>query len=163
MNFYGIDPGKKGGIAKIDTDGDLLFFKPMPCHPYGYLDVPELVKILFGQFGPIIDDHYAIERAQAMPRQGISSTFKYATDYGRIRGVIESRAPAEKVHLPRPQTWKVVLETGRDKQAAINLVESVYPDINLILPGKRVKHDGCADAISIALWCRRTHHPDLAV
>jgi len=153
MKFYGIDPGKKGGVAKIDDAGALIYAVPMPLQPDKLLDVPALSRLLdFTE-----RSHYALERAQPMPRQGISSTSKYMTDYGRIRGVIESRTPVEFIHLVRPQVWKAILETGRDKQGAIDLVERIYPDFNLILPGRRVRSDGLADSICIALWCRHAH------
>lgn len=153
MDYYGIDPGKAGGVAKVDQAGDLVFALPMPQRPDGWMDV----RALHDMIDFDADSHYAVERAQPMPRQGMSSTAKYMTDYGKILGLIESRIEPQRVHLPRPLHWKPILETGRDKKAAAELVEVLHPDFELVLPGRRVPHDGIADAICIAHWCRTTH------
>jgi hypothetical protein len=43
--------------------------------------------------------------------------------------------------------------TGRQrKQAAVRLVGERVPGLGLVLPGRRLPHDGLADAACLALW-----------
>jgi len=104
-----------------------------------------------------------IEKQQAMPKQGIVSTFHLGESYGILQGI------ASGLQIPcmlvGPKQWKkVVLEnTMMDKTAAINYVRNRYPSIDMNV-GKRkeIFHDGMADAVCIAdygLRIRRTGKP----
>lgn len=91
-----------------------------------------------------------IEKAQAMPGQGVTSMFNYGKGFGLILGVCE--ALGIPYRLITPQAWKklVLAGTAKDKDAAINFVRRAYPGVDLT-PGRKVKpHDGMADAVCIA-------------
>lgn len=93
----------------------------------------------------------SIEKQQAMPKQGLVSTFHLGESYGTLQGIaIGLQLP---VMLVGPKQWKkVVLEnTLMDKAAAINYVRNMYPTVELNV-GKRkvIYHDGMADALCIA-------------
>ena len=162
MDFYGIDPGKKGGIAKLDGRGELVDVWPMPLREDGRVEIRQVGSYLFkGQ--PKGSAHYAIERAQAMPKQGIVSTARYLEDFGKIVGILEIFAggnQAEFLHFPRPQMWKQILERGTNKAAAAHLVRKVYgAEVIKRLTPKRGQHphDGQTEAICIALWAYRRY------
>lgn len=156
MDYFGIDPGKKGGIAKLDGDGNLIFGVPMPARPDGWLYVRRAAQLLV-KSNPAGSAHYAIEKAQSMPKQSSSATARYMTDYGKLCAILELWPEVPHRHYPRPQHWKVILGGGTNKQAAINFVKQRHPDFNLVQPRARTPHNGIADAICIAHWCRMQH------
>src|SRR5680860_752322 len=77
----GIDPGITGGIS---------FYFPM--HPDGVIaeDIPIAggevdVDTLASRIRQLAPDMAVIERVGAMPKQGVSSTFKFGAAYGALR------------------------------------------------------------------------------
>ena len=148
MIFMGIDPGKSGGIGMIVAghgSGDVM---PIVSDE---IDATEVARILTD----VSPDMVAIERAQAMPKQGVVGMFRYGVGFGKILGVLEAlKVPHVIV---RPQQWKkVVLEgTQKDKDAAISFVKKAYPMVDLTPGAKRKPHDGIADAVCLAEYARR--------
>ncbi len=96
-----------------------------------------------------------IEKVHAMPKQGVSSTFKFGMGYGLVIGVCE--ALGIPYRLVTPQAWKkvVLAGTAKDKDAAVSFVRRAYPGVDLIPGKKRVPHDGIADAMCIAEFGRQ--------
>jgi crossover junction endodeoxyribonuclease RuvC len=107
MKILGIDPGIHGGLAIVDiVDGaapELI----------GAIDIPTVgvkakervdVHALRAWIEAHRPDHAMVERAQAMPRQGASSGFKY----GRATGAIEAVIACCEVPLTivEPTAWK---------------------------------------------------------
>jgi hypothetical protein len=95
-----------------------------------------------------------IERAQSMPKQGIAGTASYMCEYGKLLGMCE--AIGWSYLNPTPREWKnlVLRDTKKDKDAAINLVRTRFPELEL-RPGKmRNYHDGIADAVCLAEYGR---------
>lgn len=146
MVVVGIDPGQKGGIA-WKKDGTVKAV-PMPDGRHNIFK--KLAEIVDGRTAIV-----AIESVHSMPKQGVSSTFKFGKGYGEILGILT----ALKVVIvePTPQAWKkVVLDgTAKDKEAAIIVAGNLFPDVNLIPPGCRKSHDGIADALLIMEWAIR--------
>jgi crossover junction endodeoxyribonuclease RuvC len=65
-----------------------------------------------------------------------------------------------KITTVSPRKWKnEVLDSGHDKAGAISIVERIYPNVNLTPKGKRVPHDGMADAMCIAHYLKITEPP----
>lgn len=143
----GIDPGKKGGFCVMPVDGGSLFAGVLPwaeddLDGRAVLDVIQTHGVT----------HAAIEKAQAMPGQGVTSMFSYGYGAGKLAGVLE--AASVSYRLVRPTEWKkvVLAGTARDKGAAIDHVRHAYPHVDLT-PGRlRTPHDGMADAVCIAEW-----------
>lgn len=96
-----------------------------------------------------------LEKVSAMPKQGVSSTFRFGTGWGMVRGVCA--ALAIPVVLVPPTVWKkqVLLGLPHDKAGAVQLCSSRWPTADLVLPGCRVPHDGLADALCLADYARR--------
>ncbi len=94
----GVDPGATGAIAFLDDQGRLVDVADMP-YLDGHVSAPVLASII----DPSRVRNAWVERAQAMPGQGVSSVFKYGTGYGVVLGVLGAlRIPTETVH---PQVW----------------------------------------------------------
>ena len=146
--IIGIDPGKAGAIAFITpTTTDAM---PMPLSGKE-IDGTAIAERL----RELLPDLVVIEKAQAMPGQGVTSMFNYGKGFGLILGVCE--ALGVPYRLITPQAWKkvVLAGTAKDKHAAINFVRRAYPSVNLT-PGRKTKpHDGMADAVCIAEYGAR--------
>jgi crossover junction endodeoxyribonuclease RuvC len=94
-----------------------------------------------------------IERAQAMPKQGASSGFKYGRATGAIEAVIAvCGIPLEIIE---PSLWKKLFRLrGGDKEAARQRALELFPSAHAALARK--KDHGRAEAILIALYGLRT-------
>ena len=148
--IVGIDPGQTGGIAYIDIVSGAADAIPMPLTGKE-IDGHELANSLRGRsINTVI-----LEKVHAMPKQGVSSTFKFGMGFGLVIGVCE--ALGIPYRLVTPQAWKkvVLAGTAKDKDAAVTFVRRAYPSINLTPGRKRVPHDGIADAMCMAEYGRQ--------
>lgn len=151
MTTCGVDPGLTGGLAVIK---DLA---PLDCRPMfvsgGDIDFDDFAHYL-QTFSP---DVVAVERAQAMPKQGVVSMFNYGVGFGGLIGVCA--ALGLRCELVRPQDWKarVLRGTAKDKNAAIAYCRRAFPAVSL-LPSERSRtnHHGMADALCLAIYAH--HH-----
>ena len=150
MNYFGIDPGQKGGVALITA----LFTKVwlMPVRDKD-VNVTELVEILSSVKVATV----YIERVHAMPKQGVSSSFNFGMGYGEVKGCVE--AMGLPFHLVTPQSWKKKVLDGFKwkgrKIASSEFCEEHYPDISLLrTPRCKKPHDGLSDALCIAEYGR---------
>jgi hypothetical protein len=91
--------------------------------------------------------HAYAERAQAYPKQGSSSGFKYGRAVGAIEAVITvCNIPVEIVE---PSMWKRALRLrGKDKEAARQYALQLFPHAHHLL--KRKLDHGRAEAALIA-------------
>ena len=150
MIVIGIDPGKRGGVAMLDSvycGGVDHFSRMMPDSPVGFaMSIKEAV-LCEGKSEVVVA---YVELVHSMPKQGVASTFSFGKGFGEILGVLA--ALNIRTELVSPQKWKraVLAGTDRDKAAAIQFVQENYPYIDLT-PGRcRVPQDGIADAVCIA-------------
>jgi len=101
MIIIGIDPGKSGGIAFMDTDGvNNAWVYKMPETEADVVDV--LISV-----NDIIHDGKVVaylEEVSAMPKQGVSSVFAFGRSYGFLRGVLSALKITR--HFVRPQAWQ---------------------------------------------------------
>lgn len=152
MFYVGIDPGKKGGIAVIDEYGAVHETLPMPNIFYLNESLLNLSAI-----API--SHVLLEKAQAMPKQGVCSMFNYGEHYGMIQGVVVSQKL--RFTLIKPQEWqkemlKGTTSTTDTKSRALEAVKRLFPKLNLFAtPRCRKPHDGMIDSVLLAEFCRR--------
>jgi crossover junction endodeoxyribonuclease RuvC len=149
MNILGIDPGVHGGAAIVR----LLASGPRIVDA---IDVPligggakERVDVIALQQWILAHGPYRafIERAQAMPKQGASSGFKY----GRAVGAIEAAIAANNIPFEtiEPALWKRALRLrGKDKEGARQYALQLFPHAHELL--KRRKDHQRAEAALIA-------------
>lgn len=155
MIFLGFDPGLSGGLACIDDTGAARAFV-MPVSG-DQIDARALGVWVWGEV--LKHDSMAVatvELVGAMPKQGLSSTFKFGKGYGTILGVLG--ALGVRTELVSPQKWKaaVLAGTTKDKDAAVAWCRRAYPGVNLLASERcRVAHDGMADALGLAEYGRR--------
>lgn len=144
MRFLGIDPGKTGALAVIDDQGFYTYVVDMPETPSDLADELEAMR----------DETYgltaAIEKQQAMPGQGVSSTFQTGYGYGLLIGTLASLSiPFVEV---RASKWKSAMGLqGKDKSESRKLAQSLFPAAEL----HRVRDHGRAEALLLAVWLQR--------
>jgi len=140
MNLYmGIDPGYSGAIVIVEESG--------PIHDAVRLSRTEHdVAGFVEEYAPQVQ--YAIlEKVGAMPRQGVSSTFKFGTSYGFCRALLVCyKVPFE---LVTPAVWQQVMKcrSKGDKNVTKAAAQRLFPR-------QKVVHAN-ADAMLIAEYARR--------
>lgn len=78
MIYIGIDPGKDGAMAVITPDTVTVF----PFDRDGYRNALE------GLCGFADNCRCCLERVNAMPGQGVASTFTFGQNFGFIQGLL---------------------------------------------------------------------------
>jgi crossover junction endodeoxyribonuclease RuvC len=156
LMWLGIDPGQQGGLALIS--GDLAEAVVMPLHPKedqktwgGPISWMDVFLTLKGWMKPGVQ--CVIEKSQAMPKQGVSSTFKYGQNYGGLLTILQVlKIPYT---LVRPSTWKPKMfgEDTEGKGSAIRYCEDRWPNLSLLRTKRcTTSHDGMADALCLAAY-----------
>jgi len=120
--IIGIDCGyRTGGVALVGDDWAEVH--DLPTYSEGGVDVLALMDIIKSVEKV---DHIYIERQQAMPRQGVVSTFKLGYGYGQISSTCAlSKVPFS---LVSPAKWKRALALPKDKDAARRLAQQWFPE-----------------------------------
>lgn len=161
MICIGIDPGLSGAVfsARRHPGGSLEFMAvcdtPVLLTESGRdYHAPAMADVLrsmaLGGEAEVV-----IERAQAMPKQGVSSMFHYGRGYGMWLGILGALGlPFRTV---RPNEWTKVLKgtPGKGKARSIQFASMIFPDMPLIPKGCRKPRDGRADAACMVWWALR--------
>jgi hypothetical protein len=142
--IIGIDCGyRTGGVALVGDDWAEVH--DLPTYSEGGVDVLALMDIIKSVEKV---DHIYIERQQAMPRQGVVSTFKLGYGFGQISSTCAlSKVPFS---LVSPAKWKRALALPKDKDSARRLAQQWFPELSERL--KRKKDEHRAEALLIAKW-----------
>lgn len=97
MIFFGIDPGKSGGISAIWEDGQ-------PFVSSCRFDGTEHDIIERLQMFNLKNAAAVLEQVNAMPKQGVTSSFNFGSQFGFCRGVLTGLGIPFK--LVRPTKWQ---------------------------------------------------------
>jgi Holliday junction resolvasome RuvABC endonuclease subunit len=151
MKILGCDPGVRGGLAIVAVnDGAAAQLVDVIDIAVAGVGAKERVDVLairtwIQQHKP---DFTYIERAQAMPKQGASSGFKYGRAVGAIEAVITScNVP---LTIIEPTAWKKFHRLhGKDKEGGRQRALQLFPSAHALFNLKR--HHNRADAALIAL------------
>lgn len=141
--ILGIDPGLSGALGFYFPAVQRVALEDIPTAD-GEVSSPALaarVKV----FKPSM---VVLERVHAMPKQGVSSTFKFGMSFGEVRGVIG--ALGIPLYLVTPQTWKKHYRLGADKEESRNKAIQLFPNNADRLDKKR--HHGRAEAALLAKY-----------
>ena len=141
--IIGIDPGQKGGIAIITGTTAQAWLMPQT--------VAQIVALIVGLATP--GAVLAVERAQCMPKQGITGAFTYGQHYGGFEAI--AACLSIRFVTIRPGEWKKAMGLNSDKTNSIVEAERLFPGVNLVPPGCRKPSDGIAEALLIAEYARR--------
>lgn len=146
MIYIGIDVGKNGGCAVIDSEN-----KTVEVFPW---DDEKFVETMREMYMYKESSVAVVEKVGAMPKQGVTSMFNFGKSAGFIEGVLSAyNIPYQ---LVPPHVWKKEFHLGKDKQDSINVCKRLFPKINLLRTEKcRKEHDGMAEALLMAEYARR--------
>jgi crossover junction endodeoxyribonuclease RuvC len=157
MITIGIDPGLSGAVAVLQ-DGRYIAVESMPIVSKGSGTVknevspPGLLAILRERVPPVEPVAVALERVNAMPGQGVASTFSLGDSFGVARAVC-AVARVEMVYVT-PVTWKKHFKLTSDKEASRALAVKLWPEAPL-----RLKKDvDKAEALLLARWLWETRY-----
>lgn len=161
----GVDPGKDGGVAVVDTRTRNYVVHDMPMlgtrikgkgakvRNKRVYDIAGLVAI----FQPIMHQvrAAAVEEVHAMPKQGVTSMFSMGAGWGLVYGMLAMAGLP--ILRPTPQAWKglILAGRGRDKAASCLVAQELFPGAPVKGPQGGLL-DGRAEALLIAEWAART-------
>lgn len=148
MAILAIDPGLNNGIAVLGLERRLLLATEIPVIGEGAnrrLNMASFADIL-AQFHV---GHAVIEDVSAMPKQGVSSMFRF----GRAAGAVEGGLAALKVPtiFVRPAIWKrdIGAKAKRDEDMRALAIQT-WPDMAHRF-ARKLDHNR-AEAALIGLW-----------
>ncbi|WP_312084048.1 hypothetical protein [Brevundimonas sp.] len=145
--IIGVDPGKTGALALIDTQAWTIAITDMPQEPGRGSKVAVSPAGVARAFDAARPDHAFIEDVWSSPQQGVASAFNFGRSLGILEGACASRAILTKV---RPQEWKTLTKTPKDKNEARRRAMQVFPCAYDLFA--RARDDGRAEAALIALF-----------
>ena len=153
MRILGIDPGINGGLAIVDIDIDSTVLVDAIDIPITGVGAKTRVDVLAIRDWILAHQprHALIERAGVMPKQGISSGFKYGRAVGSLEAVIACcEVP---MTIIEPTVWKKFHQLrGGEKEASRQRALQLFPAAHRLL-SRKMDH-GRAEAALIALVCR---------
>lgn len=155
MITVGVDPGLSGAVGVL-RDGVFVAVEDMPTVTKGSGSVKSevnpaglisLLRELCPAGEPVA---VVLERVNAMPGQGVSSTFSLGDSFGCARSAVA--ACHFELHYVTPVQWKKHHGLTSDKEQARALANRLYPDAPLHLK----KHADRAESLLMALWLYET-------
>ena len=169
--IIGIDPGLDGGIAVLEhtTQEGLraeqsLTLHPMPAQGTGAkgkreIDRQDLLTLLGEIIAPrkltLPKAKAYLEKVHSMPKQGMASTWSFATSTESVRmALVALGIPYEEV---LPQAWQRLVCGGAPKDdpkaAALAAAKRLWPGTSwLATPRSKKPHQGLVDAACIARY-----------
>lgn len=160
----GIDNGLDGGAVLLDDRGKVTFRVVTPVigrkadgrRQYDIPAMVETIKVFRDLAGAGLTAF--LERAQAMPGQGVTSMFSTGFGFGVWQGVLTAMGVTFEV--VRPQEWQGVVFSGvraaTTKRASAIVAARLSPATDWRRTEKcEVPHDGLTDAFCIAEYGRR--------
>lgn len=146
-HYLGIDPGQRGGMAVVRSDGEPVIWTRMP---QGTARIADWINSVSQQYPRVV---LVVEKSQAMPKQGIASAFRYGAHFGAFEALAALlRLPYHEVS---PSAWKRSMGVTSNKRESIDLCRRIFPGVELVPAGCRNDHDGIAEALLVAEWARR--------
>lgn len=150
--IIGIDHGLKGGLCILNPDGSIKDLLPLPEH---HLFLSYMSHLKAKHAGHL---RVYLEELSINPKFARQACTTMARNLGKLEGILN--ALEIPVSLVSPQRWqglmfedeRVKKAVGHPKARSFVAVKTLYPDIDLIPPGKRTEHDGMADACLIARY-----------
>ena len=142
----GIDPGKKGAMAIIESTPDGIGeVKIIPFDPSDY------ISALKRYSGATV----CIEQVHSLPREGVKSVWSFGQTYGWLLGVMDALGVSHQV-VP-PNKWKREYSLLRtEKKQSIEVCKRLFPSVSLKRT-ERCKTDSSdfADALLLCEYGRR--------
>jgi len=137
--ILGIDPGRSGALALLDTDT-----RRVDCH-----DMPTTTEALHDIIAGLPLIAFAVlEQLHAGPQMGRTTVAAMFESYGVLKGALAWRSI--QTFTTRPSQWKPALNVPADKTAARRRAAEFFPDD--AHQWRLAKHDGRAEAALLAWY-----------
>ncbi len=147
--ILGVDPGKFGAIASLDTVTMAATVEDCPLDKEGRLDYAGMCRLV----RPYRGDAIAIVEDVNSFGMGRQSAFVFGANVGAWRAVFAAfDIPVRRI---APSVWKPSLGLGKDKSEALEMARSHFPELAGRL--RRKKDHDRAEALLLALWGMRSH------
>ena len=149
MTYIGVDPGRSGAMAIIETrEGEEDFIVTTAFDKDDYIVLLQRAK----RDGTKVI--CALERVNAMPGQGVTSMFTFGENFGWIQGILDAyHIPYE---LVRPQKWKKEFGLTGEKLQSVAVCKHLFPEVSLLRTDRsRKDDDGLAEALLLCEYARR--------
>ena len=148
MNFAGIDPGQGGSIAIVSGDMQTTHVWDWP----GSIEAAgDLIRDVWFDHKPVLT---GIEKVSAMPKQGVSSTFKFGSNYGAWLGALSALQIPHVIVTPAKWQRAVLDSSGGDTKArSLSMARRLFPLADL---GRKKDH-GRSDALLLAVYACQWH------
>lgn len=147
MIYIGIDPGFSGAWGIVDHHGRYVSCGDM--HNDGYRLNTRMIVAELRQAIDMQDCVVVVEQVHSMPKQGVSSTFKFGMSYGAALAIAD-RIVSE-ITLVTPQMWKRKMGLTGDKSDSLEMARGLW----LNAPLARQKDNGRAEALLLAEFLRK--------
>lgn len=141
QSVIGIDPGKKGGIAVIDSNRKILYVNDFSSDReiirMRLSDVLKYSNVLF------------LEKCIS-----VGTNNKITNDLFFINGYITGVAEQVGIDVTRcnPMHWKKVMDVTSDKATSISLAIRLFPNCEEMMYAKGSYKDGIAEALLLAYY-----------
>ena len=146
MTVIGIDPGKKGAMAIIESTPDGIgHVKIIPFEPSDY------ISALKRYSGATV----CIEQVQSLPREGVKSVWSFGQTYGWLLGVMDALGVSYQA-VP-PNKWKREYSLLRaEKKQSIEVCKRLFPNVSLKRTDRcKTDDDNMADSLLLCEYARR--------
>lgn len=151
--IIGIDPGAVSGAYSVLTrDGKFCLCNDFPIKDK-MIDGKKLADDLDNIIKATGEANAILEHVNAMPGQGVCSSFNFGQGFGIIKGILD--AFEIDYDLVRPAKWKKALKLDREAETSLCLARELYPDSQSFL--KRKKDHNRAEAILLAHYWLMTN------
>ena len=146
----GVDPGTKGGIASLDSEGTIRTFALTSTE----VNDAAAIEFLSGDHSGVV----FLEHVHASPIMSRSSAFTFGERFGFIK--CACRTWGHELRLVKPQKWQGIMRVKRigggfgvndaaKKQASMDRARQLFPDLE-------IETDGVADALLLMEFGRLT-------
>ena len=138
-HFIGVDPGKKGAIALLDSEAMVVTV----------WDMPDTTAVLHDCVAALPVVKSAMLEKPFYPQMiGVTNATKIAMAYGILIGAFAWRdVPVTEVP---PKKWKAAMDLSSSKSASREKAALMFPDQSDLF--KRAKDDGRAEAVLLAVY-----------
>lgn len=147
--YFGIDPGRRGGLALIDEHKNLIYIEPMPLLNDGYNY--ELICRMIDNLPE--DTTIILELKPGVMEKSASPTTSFGFHCGALYGICIKRNP----QIISPKVWKNEFDVFRNyKETRHDMkMRSIHEAEKLFKMTFNKNNDGLAEALLLAEYGRR--------
>lgn len=168
--FIGIDPGKDGGIAILNNNGEIVFKTNSP--QIGKEADLHKIDTILKSYVVLKQHHVIMEDVHSIFGMSAKSNFSFGKNVGHLEGMLIGMGT--KYTLVAPKKWQKEMWEGIPEQRkpgkegkkgpidtktmSLLAVKRLFPGADLRKSERSTKaHDGIVDALLLAEYCRRNY------